>query len=166
VKFVFACPAPVETVAEVGEIPITVPPVSVTMADPVAVLSVLLDAVTVMVGGRGHRAWSGVQAARRNCADACVSTSNAVRKPGHAFVRRACDDCLELLRLVQGNAYLCRLQDYGDRGRTRRLDSCTTGYRDGSDAKDRKQEQIRRTIRSVKRGGSPTQSRFHPPLFD
>jgi len=50
---VFACPAPVETVAEVGEIPITVPPVSVTMADPVAVLSVLLDAVTVMVGGEG-----------------------------------------------------------------------------------------------------------------
>jgi hypothetical protein len=40
-------------VAEVGEIPITVPPVSVTMADPVAVLSVLLDAVTVMVGGEG-----------------------------------------------------------------------------------------------------------------
>jgi hypothetical protein len=48
-----ACPAPVETVAEVGEIPITIPPVSVTMADPVAVLSVMLDAVTVMVGGEG-----------------------------------------------------------------------------------------------------------------
>ena len=31
-----ACPAPVEAAAEVGEIPITVPPVSVTMADPVA----------------------------------------------------------------------------------------------------------------------------------
>jgi hypothetical protein len=40
-------------VAEVGEIPITIPPVSVTMADPVAVLSVMLDAVTVMVGGEG-----------------------------------------------------------------------------------------------------------------
>src|SRR5580704_13397942 len=48
-----ACPAPVETVAEVGEIPITIPPVSVTMADPVALLSVMLDAVTVMVGGEG-----------------------------------------------------------------------------------------------------------------
>jgi hypothetical protein len=48
-----ACPAPVETVAEVGEMPITIPPVSVTRADPVAVLSALLDAVTVMVGGEG-----------------------------------------------------------------------------------------------------------------
>lgn len=47
------CPAPVETVAEVGEIPITIPPVSMTRADPVAVLSALLDAVTVMVGGEG-----------------------------------------------------------------------------------------------------------------
>ena len=48
-----ACPASVETVAEVGEIPITIPPVSVTMADPVALLSVVLEAVTVMVGGEG-----------------------------------------------------------------------------------------------------------------
>ena len=48
-----ACPEPVETVAEIGEIPITIPPVSVTMADPMAVLSVVLDAVTVMVGGEG-----------------------------------------------------------------------------------------------------------------
>jgi hypothetical protein len=48
-----ACPAPVDTVAEVGEIPITIPPVSMTMADAVAVLSALLDAVTVTVGGEG-----------------------------------------------------------------------------------------------------------------
>jgi hypothetical protein len=48
-----ACPASVETVAEVGEIPITIPPVSMTTADAVAVLSALLDAVTVTVGGEG-----------------------------------------------------------------------------------------------------------------
>ena len=48
-----ACPAPVETVADVGEIPTTISPVSVTRAEPVAVLSALLDAVTVMVGGEG-----------------------------------------------------------------------------------------------------------------
>ena len=48
-----ACPAPVETVAEVGEIPITIPPVSMTTADAVAVLSASLDAVTVTVGGEG-----------------------------------------------------------------------------------------------------------------
>jgi hypothetical protein len=48
-----ACPAPVETVAEVGEIPITIPPVSVTRADPVAELSALLDAVTAMVRVEG-----------------------------------------------------------------------------------------------------------------
>src|ERR1700733_3603189 len=48
-----ACPAPVETVAEVGEIPITIPPVSVTAADAVALLSALLEAVTVIVGGEG-----------------------------------------------------------------------------------------------------------------
>jgi hypothetical protein len=38
-------------VAEVGEIPITIPPVSVTTVDAVALLSALLDAVTVIVGG-------------------------------------------------------------------------------------------------------------------
>lgn len=48
-----ACPAPVETVSDVGEIPTTIPPVSVTRAEPVAVLSALLDAVMVMVGGEG-----------------------------------------------------------------------------------------------------------------
>jgi hypothetical protein len=48
-----ACPAPVETVAEVGEIPITIPPVSVTAADAVALLFALLEAVTVIVGGEG-----------------------------------------------------------------------------------------------------------------
>jgi hypothetical protein len=48
-----ACPAPVDTVAEVGEIPIAIPPVSMTTADAVAVLSALLDAVTVAVGGEG-----------------------------------------------------------------------------------------------------------------
>jgi hypothetical protein len=40
-------------VAEVGEIPTTIPPVSMTMAEPVAVLSALLVAVTLMVGGEG-----------------------------------------------------------------------------------------------------------------
>jgi hypothetical protein len=40
-------------VAEVGEIPITIPPVSVTTAEAVALLSALLDAVTVIVGGDG-----------------------------------------------------------------------------------------------------------------
>ena len=48
-----ACPAPVDTVAEVGEIPITIPPVRVTTADAVALLSALLEAVTVTVGGEG-----------------------------------------------------------------------------------------------------------------
>jgi hypothetical protein len=48
-----ACPAPVDTVAEVGEIPITIPPVRVTTADAVALLSALLDAVTVTVRGEG-----------------------------------------------------------------------------------------------------------------
>ncbi len=48
------CPAPVETVAEVGEIPTTISPVSVTEGGACgAVLSALLDAVTVMVGGEG-----------------------------------------------------------------------------------------------------------------
>jgi hypothetical protein len=40
-------------VAEVGEISITIPPVRVTTADAVALLSALLDAVTVTVGGEG-----------------------------------------------------------------------------------------------------------------
>jgi hypothetical protein len=48
-----ACPAPVDTVTEVGEIPITIPPVRVTTADAMALLSALLDAVTVTVGGEG-----------------------------------------------------------------------------------------------------------------
>ena len=48
-----ACPAPVDTVAEVGEIPIVIPPVSMTTADAVALLSALIDAVTVTVGGEG-----------------------------------------------------------------------------------------------------------------
>jgi hypothetical protein len=34
-----ACPAPVDTVTEVGEIAITIPPVRVTTADAVALLS-------------------------------------------------------------------------------------------------------------------------------
>lgn len=48
-----ACPAPVDTVTEVGEIPITIPPVRVTTADAMALLSASLDAVTVTVGGEG-----------------------------------------------------------------------------------------------------------------
>jgi len=48
-----SCPAPVDTVTEVGEIPITIPPVRVATADAVALLSALLDAVTVTVGGEG-----------------------------------------------------------------------------------------------------------------
>jgi hypothetical protein len=48
-----ACPAPVDTVAEVGEMPIKIPPVSMTAADAVALLSALLEAVTVTVGGEG-----------------------------------------------------------------------------------------------------------------
>jgi hypothetical protein len=44
---------PVETVAEIGEIPTTIPPVSVTTAEAVALLSALLEAVTVIVGGEG-----------------------------------------------------------------------------------------------------------------
>jgi hypothetical protein len=48
-----ACPVPIDTVAEVGEIPITIPPVRVTTADAMALLSALLDAVTVTVGGEG-----------------------------------------------------------------------------------------------------------------
>jgi hypothetical protein len=48
-----ACPAPVATFAEVGKIPTTIPPVSVTTAEAVALLSALLEAVTVIVGGDG-----------------------------------------------------------------------------------------------------------------
>jgi hypothetical protein len=47
------CPAPVETVAAVGEIPTTIPSVSVTTAEAVAPLSVLLEAVMVMLEGEG-----------------------------------------------------------------------------------------------------------------
>jgi hypothetical protein len=47
------CPAPVETVAEVGEIATTIPSVSETTADAAALLSALLNAVTVTVGGEG-----------------------------------------------------------------------------------------------------------------
>ena len=39
--------------AEAGEIPITIPPVSVTTAEAVALLSALLDAVMVTVEGEG-----------------------------------------------------------------------------------------------------------------
>lgn len=39
--------------AETGEMPIAIPPVIVTTADAVALLSALLDAVTVMIGGEG-----------------------------------------------------------------------------------------------------------------
>ena len=39
--------------AELGEIPTTIPPVSVTAAEAVTLLSALLDAVTVIVGGEG-----------------------------------------------------------------------------------------------------------------
>jgi hypothetical protein len=48
-----ACPAPVETVAEVGEIATTIPSVSETTADAAALLSALLSAVTVTVGSEG-----------------------------------------------------------------------------------------------------------------
>lgn len=48
-----SCPAPVETVAEVGEMAITIPPVRVTTAEAVALLSALLETVTVIVGGEG-----------------------------------------------------------------------------------------------------------------
>jgi hypothetical protein len=48
-----ACPAPVETVAAVGEIPTTIPSVSVTTAEAVAPLSALLEAVMVMLEGEG-----------------------------------------------------------------------------------------------------------------
>jgi hypothetical protein len=48
-----ACPAPVETLAEVGEIAITIPSVRVTTADAVALLSALLDAMMVMLEGEG-----------------------------------------------------------------------------------------------------------------
>jgi hypothetical protein len=48
-----ACPEPVETLAEVGEIMTTMPSVSVMTADAVALLSALLVAVIVIVGGEG-----------------------------------------------------------------------------------------------------------------
>ena len=48
-----AWPAPVETVADVGETAITIPSVSVTMPDAAALLSALLAAVIVIVGGDG-----------------------------------------------------------------------------------------------------------------
>jgi hypothetical protein len=48
-----AWPAPVEIVVEVGEIPTTIPSVSVMTADAVALLSALLDAVMVMLEGEG-----------------------------------------------------------------------------------------------------------------
>ena len=48
-----ACPAPGDTVADAGEMTIKIPPVRVTTADAVALLSALLDAVTVTVGGEG-----------------------------------------------------------------------------------------------------------------
>jgi hypothetical protein len=48
-----ACPAPVETLTEVGEIAITIPSVRVTTADAVALLSALLEAVMAMLEGEG-----------------------------------------------------------------------------------------------------------------
>jgi hypothetical protein len=48
-----ACPAAAETVTETGEIPTAILSVSETTADAVALLSALLDAVIVTVGGEG-----------------------------------------------------------------------------------------------------------------
>ena len=48
-----AWPAPVKTVADVGEIATTIPSVSVTTPDAVALVSALLDAVMVMLEGEG-----------------------------------------------------------------------------------------------------------------
>jgi hypothetical protein len=48
-----ACPAPVEMLAEVGETATTIPSVSMTTADAVALLSALLDAVIVTLDGEG-----------------------------------------------------------------------------------------------------------------
>lgn len=58
-------------------------------------------------------------------ARALASTGEAARKPLHAFVRRACDDCLELLRLPAGDADLCR--QHGE-GHDRRANGRVSAY--------------------------------------
>jgi hypothetical protein len=55
------------------------------------------------------------------------------------------------------------LQEDGHNSWTSGGGSRTAGHFNRSDAKNHKQKQIQQMIRSSKRGGSPTQSRFEPP---
>jgi hypothetical protein len=148
-------------VAEVGEIPITVPPVSVTMADPVAVLSVLLDAVTVMVGGEGI----ALGAVYKPLGETVPTLAFPPATPFANQVTLLFDvpvtiawNCCDWFR----ETLIC----VGCKTTVTAEGPVDLTHAQPGLAKERKQEQIRRTIRSVKRGGSPTQSRFHPPLFD
>ena len=131
-----------------------------------AVLSALLDAVTVMVGGEGI----ALGAVYKPLGEIVPTVALPPATPPANHVTLLFDvpvtvawNCCDWLR----ETLICvGCKTTVTTERARRRDSRATGHRDGSDAKERKQEQIRRTIRSVKRGGSPTQSRFQPPPFD